>query len=55
MFSLFRLNTILDSDKVLVMDQGHAAEFDSPEVLLANEQSMFYALVHQSNQEHNAM
>lgn len=42
---LVRLNTILDSDKVLVMDEGRAAEFDSPSNLLADETSMFYSLV----------
>lgn len=40
-----RLNTIMDSDKVLVMEQGRAAEYDSPQNLLANDSSMFYALV----------
>ena len=40
-----RLNTIMDSDKVLVMDDGVAAEYDTPANLLANENSMFYALV----------
>ena len=40
-----RLNTILDSDKVTVMDKGHIAEYDSPHNLLANKQSMFFALV----------
>ena len=47
-----RLNTILDSDMVLVMDQGRAAEYDTPQNLLSNENSMFYALVQQYNQEH---
>eukprot|EP00600_Ochromonadales_sp_CCMP1393_P017669 CAMPEP_0175031920 /NCGR_PEP_ID=MMETSP0005-20121125/21113_1 /TAXON_ID=420556 /ORGANISM="Ochromonas sp., Strain CCMP1393" /LENGTH=1650 /DNA_ID=CAMNT_0016292283 /DNA_START=12 /DNA_END=4964 /DNA_ORIENTATION=+ len=40
-----RLNTIMDSDKVLVMDQGVAAEYDSPSNLLADDTSMFYSLV----------
>lgn len=31
-----RLNTIMDSDKVLVMDAGKAVEFDHPHVLLQN-------------------
>jgi ATP-binding cassette, subfamily C (CFTR/MRP), member 1 len=35
----------MDSDKVLVMDDGKAAEFDTPGKLLADEKSMFYSLV----------
>jgi ATP-binding cassette subfamily C (CFTR/MRP) protein 1 len=35
----------MDSDKVLVMDNGVAAEYDTPQNLLADESSMFYALV----------
>ncbi|KAH9112446.1 hypothetical protein LEN26_013282, partial [Aphanomyces euteiches] len=31
-----RINTILDSDRILVMDKGSAAEFDSPKELLKN-------------------
>ena len=41
-----RINTILDSDRVLVMDNGHVAEIDPPGVLLQKKQSMFYKLVH---------
>ncbi|XP_021347493.1 multidrug resistance-associated protein 7-like isoform X2 [Mizuhopecten yessoensis] len=41
-----RINTIMDSDRVLVMDQGQVAELDSPENLLINPQSAFYKLVH---------
>ncbi|ORY24672.1 hypothetical protein BCR39DRAFT_546075 [Naematelia encephala] len=40
-----RINTIMDSDKVLVMDQGKVAEYDTPEVLLQNPSSTFYSLV----------
>nr|XP_054771001.1 ATP-binding cassette sub-family C member 5-like [Lytechinus pictus] len=40
-----RLNTILDSDKVLVMDDGRVAEFDKPSNLLANPNSMFSGMV----------
>ncbi|KAJ3656120.1 hypothetical protein Zmor_015218 [Zophobas morio] len=39
-----RLHTIMDSDKVLVMDEGYAVEFDHPYVLLEN-QKTFYNLV----------
>ncbi|CAE6396057.1 unnamed protein product [Rhizoctonia solani] len=39
-----RLRTIIDYDKVLVMDQGHIAEYDEPSVLLANPSSKFYSL-----------
>ncbi|XP_069116551.1 ATP-binding cassette sub-family C member 10-like [Argopecten irradians] len=41
-----RINTIMDSDRVLVMDQGRVVELDSPENLLKNSQSAFYKLVH---------
>uniref|UniRef100_A0A914H2V5 Multidrug resistance-associated protein 1 n=1 Tax=Globodera rostochiensis TaxID=31243 RepID=A0A914H2V5_GLORO len=36
-----RLDTILDYDRVLLMDKGKVAEFDTPSALLANEQSKF--------------
>lgn len=39
-----RLNTIMDSDFVLVMDDGKVAEFDKPSVLLSRE-GMFKSLV----------
>ncbi|KAL6254634.1 hypothetical protein P5V15_013941 [Pogonomyrmex californicus] len=40
-----RLNTIMDSDKVLVMDKGHMAEYDHPHLLLQNSHSQFTLLV----------
>jgi ATP-binding cassette subfamily C (CFTR/MRP) protein 1 len=43
-----RINTILDSDRVMVLDKGHLVEFDSPSVLLQNPNSFFYGLVHKS-------
>ncbi|XP_034255070.1 multidrug resistance-associated protein 1-like [Thrips palmi] len=39
-----RLNTIMDSDRVLVLEQGQVAEFDSPKNLLQNKTSMFHSL-----------
>ncbi|KAJ8929216.1 hypothetical protein NQ314_018095 [Rhamnusium bicolor] len=43
-----RLHTIMDSDKVLVMDAGKAVEFDHPYKLLQNPNSVFYGLVKQT-------
>lgn len=40
-----RLNTIMDSDKVLVMDSGYAAEFDHPYQLLLNPDSLLSSMV----------
>lgn len=39
-----RLNTIMDSDRVLVLDQGQVREFDSPAKLLSNPESIFYSM-----------
>ncbi|KAJ1818780.1 hypothetical protein LPJ75_001351 [Coemansia sp. RSA 2598] len=40
-----RLDTIMDNDRILVMDQGKVAEFDTPQNLLANKDSRFSLLV----------
>ena len=39
-----RLNTIIDYDRILVMDKGIVAEFDSPQALLANTNSLFHSM-----------
>ncbi|CAK9795197.1 Multidrug resistance-associated protein 1 [Anthophora quadrimaculata] len=39
-----RLNTILDSDRVIVLDNGLIIEYDSPETLLRNSSSLFYGI-----------
>jgi ABC-type multidrug transport system fused ATPase/permease subunit len=45
-----RLNTILDSDRVLVLDDGRVAEFDAPDVLMEEEDSLFRIMVEKSRE-----
>lgn len=45
-----RLNTIMDSDRVLVMDKGIAAEFDHPHILLSNHNSIFSFMVKETGE-----
>ncbi|KAL7751996.1 Mrp-4p [Sorochytrium milnesiophthora] len=40
--------TIMDSDRILVLDQGQVAEFDTPQALLQNPDSAFAKLVRSS-------
>lgn len=40
-----RLNTIMDSDRVLVMDAGQVKEFDIPYLLLQNENGFFSTML----------
>ncbi|CAG2112467.1 unnamed protein product, partial [Medioppia subpectinata] len=39
-----RIHTIMDSDRVLVLNDGRVAEFDAPEVLLRDTNSIFHSL-----------
>ena len=48
-----RLNTIMDSDYVLVIDDGKAAEFDAPHNLLRAKDGIFKRLVETWEKEHN--
>ena len=43
-----RVNTIIDYDRVLVLDHGSVLEFDSPDELLRNPNSTFKSLVEAS-------
>lgn len=40
-----RLNTIIDYDKVLLLDNGHIKEFDSPHNLLTDPDSAFSSMI----------
>ena len=39
-----RLNTIMDYDKVLILDKGEIKEYAAPNVLLADKSSEFYSM-----------
>lgn len=43
-----RINTILDSDRIIVLDRGTVAEFDSPATLVKSK-GLFYELVKEAN------
>ncbi|KAG1668011.1 Multidrug resistance-associated protein 1 [Nymphon striatum] len=44
-----RLNTIMDSSRVMVLEHGEIAEFDSPSRLLMNKDTIFYRLAKDAN------
>ncbi|CAO3574055.1 unnamed protein product [Mortierella alpina] len=43
-----RINTVMDYNKILVLDQGKVVEFDSPSSLLLDSNSVFYSLAKES-------
>ena len=46
-----RLNTIMDSSRIMVLDAGKVVEFDSPENLLRKTDSIFYGMAKESGLE----
>jgi len=51
-----RINTIMDSDRIIVLDAGRVAEFDTPSALLAKgTSSLFYGLVKEAGLVEEAM
>ncbi|KAK4880166.1 hypothetical protein RN001_008312 [Aquatica leii] len=43
-----RLHTVMDSDKIMVVNDGKVVEFDRPNVLLQNRNGYFYEMVQES-------
>ncbi|GMF00722.1 unnamed protein product [Ambrosiozyma monospora] len=48
-----RLNTIIDSDKIIVLEKGEVAEFDTPANLLKKKDSLFYSLCKEGGLVHD--
>ncbi|KAG0014059.1 hypothetical protein BGZ80_010684 [Entomortierella chlamydospora] len=43
-----RINTIMDNDRILVLEQGQVVEYDTPQNLLQKKDSIFYSLAAKS-------
>jgi ABC-type multidrug transport system fused ATPase/permease subunit len=44
-----RINTVMDSDRILVLDRGSVVEFDTPKALLSSK-GVFYSLAKEAGQ-----
>ncbi|KAG0273311.1 hypothetical protein BGZ95_010872 [Linnemannia exigua] len=45
-----RIKTVMDSDKILVLEKGRVEEFDSPKRLMKAKNGLFYCLAHQAGE-----
>ncbi|KAF9292451.1 hypothetical protein BGZ68_005134 [Mortierella alpina] len=45
-----RIKTVMDSDKILVLEKGRVEEYDAPKVLLKLKQGLFYCLAEQAGE-----
>jgi ABC-type multidrug transport system fused ATPase/permease subunit len=45
-----RIKTVMDSDRILVMEQGRVVEFEAPRLLLEREDSLFFKLAYQAGE-----
>ncbi|CAO3570392.1 unnamed protein product [Mortierella alpina] len=45
-----RIKTVMDSDKILVLEKGRVQEFEAPKVLLQKHDSLFYQLADQAGE-----
>lgn len=48
-----RLNTVIDYDRVLVLENGQVVEFDNPKLLLRNKEGLFCRFYHGYNGKAN--
>ncbi|KAF8980715.1 hypothetical protein BGZ46_003790 [Entomortierella lignicola] len=46
-----RIKTVMDSDKILVLDHGRVQEYDSPKALMNRRDGLFYSLAEQAGEE----
>ncbi|KAF8949214.1 Multidrug resistance-associated protein 1 [Haplosporangium gracile] len=45
-----RIKTVMDSDKILVLEKGQVEEFEAPGLLVQNKESLFFKLAHQAGE-----